>query len=54
MLLEHMSRQQAEAYRGDCSYAVISITDPDEPEANLLQPIRCASLYSGSPSTTSN
>jgi hypothetical protein len=33
MLLEHMSRQQAKTYRGDCSYAVISITDPDEPEA---------------------
>src|SRR6266851_6075322 len=35
MLLEHLSRESAEAYRGDRPYAVISITDPNEPKAKL-------------------
>jgi hypothetical protein len=35
MILEHMSRERAEAYRGDRPYAVLSITDPDYPEASL-------------------
>jgi len=45
MVLEHMSRQRAEGYRGDRPYAVISITDPGEPEAKLQpDPLRVAVL----------
>ena len=35
MILEHLSREKAEAYRGRRPYAMISITDPDGPEAHL-------------------
>jgi predicted protein tyrosine phosphatase len=35
MILEHLSREKAEAYRDERRYAVISITDPDGPEAKL-------------------
>jgi predicted protein tyrosine phosphatase len=45
MLLEHMSREKAEAYVGTVSYAMISITDPDSPEAKLrFDPNRIATL----------
>ena len=35
MLLEHLSREKAEANRGRGPYAMISITDPCEPIAHL-------------------
>jgi predicted protein tyrosine phosphatase len=35
MLLEHLSREKAEAYVGKEPYAVISITDPDYPQAEF-------------------
>src|SRR6266446_9239625 len=35
MLLEHLSRERAETYRDRRPYAMISITDPDGPEAHL-------------------
>ena len=45
MLLEHLSREKAEAYVGKEPYGVISITDPDGPEAKLQEdPNRLAVL----------
>jgi predicted protein tyrosine phosphatase len=45
MILEHLSRERAEAYRDRRPYAVISITDPDYPEASLqLDPLRVGVL----------
>jgi hypothetical protein len=45
MILEHFSREKAEAYVGTVSYAVISITDPNSPKAKLQpDPLRSAVL----------
>src|SRR5260370_36695102 len=45
MVLEHMSREKAEAYVGTVPYGLVSITDPDGPEAKLrFDPNRIATL----------
>jgi predicted protein tyrosine phosphatase len=45
MVLEHMSREKAEAYVGTVPYGLVSITDPDAPEAKLQpDPLRVAVL----------
>jgi predicted protein tyrosine phosphatase len=45
MILEHLSREKAEAYRDEHRlYAMISITDPDYPEANLQNDPNCVAV----------
>jgi len=44
MILEHLSREGAEAYRGDRPYAVISITDPDSALAALPPSRLCRAI----------
>jgi predicted protein tyrosine phosphatase len=45
VILEHLSREKAEAYRDEHRlYAVISITDPDYPEANLQDDPNCVAV----------